>query len=241
MSAELIAHILAICVSLGVGCTILQQGWRSRDLPAVLLGAAVAVDGIEWLAWSLCAFTPAYGTPLGEVFAVVCRLGITASIVCMVLFTRTVFRPGARWASSFMWLLIVAMVAGFFGSGSIGDWGGWRNDHVWNWIELFAQITGFAWTALEPMLYYRTLKKRVALGIADPAIANRMLLWSLYAFMFCASQIGYGIVLALYENLTALDTVLAGLTIAGELALWIAFFPPAPYLRWLRSGCTASE
>jgi len=241
MSAELISHIVAICVSFGVGFTVLHKGWRARDMPAILLGAAVAIDGFEWLCWSLCAFVAGYETPLGNVLSATCRLGITASIICMLFFTRAVFRPRARWATGILWALIAAMLAGFVGSGTLDDWGGWRNDHIWNWIELFAQIAAYGWTTAEPFAYYVKMKKRVAHGFADPVIANRMFLWSLYAGMFMLTQIGYGVVLALFEDLAALDTILVGFTIAGEVALWVAFFPPEFYLRWLGSGSSAAE
>lgn len=236
MNPELISHILAICVGLGVGIPILVRGWKTRDVPARLMGAALTFDGFEWLFWTLCAFTPAYGTPLGEALAIACRLCITAAILCMLFFTRIVFRPESRAAAVWAVLLAGAMVVGFFGGGSVGDWGGWRNDHIWNWLELAGQVAGYGWTAAESITYYAKMKRRAAHGLADPMVTNRLFLWGVYAFMYCASQTGYGFALALFEDLTALDTLLGGLTITGQLAVWLAFFPPQRYASWLRAG-----
>lgn len=233
MSAELFSHLLAIGIGLGVGIPIIRRGWKGSDVPALLLGAAVTFDGLEWLFWALCAFTPAYGTPLGEVLAVACRLGITAAILCMLAFTRTVFRPRSRAASIWALLIAAAMIVGFFGSGAVGDWGGWRNDHIWNWIELAGQIAGYGWTAAESLTYYAKMKRRSAHGLGDPLVTNRLLLWGAYASAYCMSQIGYGVVLAIFEDLTTLDILLAGLTIAGQMSLWLAFFPPKRYASWL--------
>jgi hypothetical protein len=236
MNSEVVSHILAICVGLGVGIPILVKGWRTGDVPARLMGAALTFDGFEWLCWALCAFTPAYGTPLGEALAIGCRLGISAAIICMLLFTRIVFRPESRAAAAWVALLVGAMVVGFFGSGTLGDWGGWRNDHVWNWLELSAQVVGYGWVAVESLTYYAKMKRRSAHGMADPVVTNRLLLWGVYASMYCASQTGYGFALALFEDLTELDTLLGALTITGQLSVWLAFFPPQWYASWLRSG-----
>ena len=193
-------------------------------------------DGLEWLFWTLCAFTPAYGTPLGEALAIACRLGITAAILCMLFFTRIVFRPESRAAAIWATLLAGAMVVGFFGSGTVGDWGGWHNDHVWNWLEFAGQVAGYGWTAAESFVYYAKMKRRAAHGLADPVVVNHLLLWGVYASMYCASQTGYGFALALFEDLTTLDTLLGGLAIAGQISVWLAFFPPQRYASWLRAG-----
>lgn len=236
MNPDLAANILAICVGLGVGIPILVKGWKTRDVPAKLMGAALTFDGLEWLLWALCIFTPAYGTPLGEAFAIACRLGISAAIICILFFTRIVFRPESRAAAVSAAILAGAMVVGFFGGGSVGDWGGWRNDHVWNWLEVSAQISGYAWTAVESLTYYLGMRRRAAHGLADPVATNCLLLWGVYALMYCASQVGYGFALALFEDLTTLDKLLAGFTISGQIAVWLAFFPPQRYVNWLRAG-----
>lgn len=239
MSSELISHIVTILVSFGVSVTILRKGWQSRDVPVLLLGGAVGFDCLEWIFWTLCAFTPAWGTPLGEGFAIACRVGISAAVICLLFFTRRVFRPQSRVATGALWLLTGAMVVAFLGAGTLGDWGGWRNDHIWNWIELTSQVIGYGWTASESLIYYLSMRRRVEHGLADPVVTNRLLLWGVYAGMYCASQVGYGFVLALYEDLTTLDTFLGALTVVGQFTLALAFFPPAHYVRWLRARLPA--
>lgn len=236
MNPDLAANILAVCVGLGVGLPILLKGWETGDVPSQLMGAALTFDGLEWLFWALCAFTPAYGTALGEALAIACRLSISAAIICMLFFTRIVFRPESRAAAVCALLLASAMVVGFFGSGTVGDWGGWRNDHIWNWLEITGQITGYGWTAAESFIYYAKMKRRAAHGLGDPVVTNRLLLWGVYATMYCASQVGYGFVLAHFEDLTTLSTVLVAFTVTGQLSVWLAFFPPQRYADWLRAG-----
>jgi len=163
-------------------------------------------------------------------------LGISAAIICMLFFTRIVFRPESRAAAVCAVLLASAMIVGFFGSGSVGDWGGWRNDHIWNWLELTGQAAGYGWTAVESFIYYAKMKRRAAHCLGDPVVTNRLLLWGVYATMYCASQVGYGFVLAHFEDLTTLSTMLVAFTVTGQVSVWLAFFPPQRYTNWLRAG-----
>lgn len=236
MSAEVVSYIVAVAVSFGVSLPILRQAYLERDRAALWLGAAVACDGIEWSFWTLYAFTPQQDELLGEAFAILCRIFISVAVVCLLIFTLTVFRPTQRTARAAVWLLSGGMLLGFLGGGAVGDWGGWRNDHIWNWVELVAQITGYGWAAWEALIYHLKLRRRTAHGLADPLVANRLLLWSVYAGFYFVSQMGYGVVLAFYERLTALDMLLVCFTVGGQIALWLAFFPPDWLVRWLRSG-----
>jgi hypothetical protein len=233
---EIVVEIVAIAVSFGVGVPILARGWARRDGPAILLALSIALDGLEWLFWVLCIRTPAYGTPLGDALAVACRIGVTASAFCLLLFTRVVFRPESRAAAAFLWLASLAMAAGFLGTGALGDWGGFRSDNGWIWLENLAQLAIYAWGCCEPLTYCQKLRRRVRLGLADPLVANRVLLWAVYGAGFAISQVLWVAVLAFCESLTALDALMVAATVVGEIAVWLAFFPPARYAQWVRSA-----
>jgi len=59
--------------------------------------------------------------------------------------------------------------------------------------------------------------------------------------MYCTTQIGYGTVLAFYETLTQLDMLLVAFTITGQISLWLAFFPPPLFARWVRAAYAAES
>ena len=59
--------------------------------------------------------------------------------------------------------------------------------------------------------------------------------------MFVLTQVGYMMTLVLYERLEALNLILCFLTIVAELALWLAFFPPAHYVRWIESRWSEAD
>ena len=235
MDAEFATHLVAIIVSFGVGVPVIARAIRGHDWPAGLLGAALVFDGVEWLSWSIAVTEPVSDMRVGAALAIVCRLAISAAAVCMLAFTVSVFRRGNSVARASAFALGAALGAGFLGSGAVGDWGGWRSDHPWVWVELGTQLLVYGWATWEPLAYHAVMRRRVALGLTSPLVAHRCLLWSAYAGMFLITQIGYMATFALPESPPALGLLLTWLTISGEVALWLAFFPPARYARWIES------
>jgi hypothetical protein len=235
-----LAYVVAIAVSFSVGIPVLVRSWRQRDGRLALLGAVVTFDGLEWLAWGLCLFTPAYGTPLGDALGIASRVGIAASVLCMIAFTRLAFRPDGGAARALSWLLVGALLVGFFGSGLAGDWIGLRNDLAWVWLEQIAVTVVYGWAALEPARYHLLMRRRVTLGLAEPLVANRFLLWSAYAGLFCLSQIFWNVSLALFSGSSNLDVLGAGCTVSAEAALLLAVFPPAWYVRRVCATATST-
>ena len=236
MESELIANGIAVVVGLGVGTPILLKGLRTADRPAIFLGLAVLLEGLEWLLWGVSLYSPLAGTPLGDASAVGCRLAITAMAAAMLLFTREVFRPNSRIATILSGVALLAMLLSFVASGVLGDWGGYRSDHVWIWLENLTQLAVFTWAFAEPSAFYLRMRKRRQIGLGDAVVANRILLWSIYGAGFTLSQLLWVGVLSVYDDLSALDVVIAASAIAGEIAVSLAFFPPKRYLKWLQRG-----
>ena len=48
-------------------------------------------------------------------------------------------------------------------------------------VEFIAQIGVLLWGSLEALSYWRRMQKRTAIGLADPAVTNRFLLWGIGA------------------------------------------------------------
>ncbi|HXV36455.1 MAG TPA: hypothetical protein VEC18_04885 [Myxococcota bacterium] len=241
MDVVLISYLVAVAVSFAVGAPTLVRALRARDTPLVLLGAAVSFDAFEWLVWTLACYTPAYETPLGFALSVACRLGIIASVLCLILFTRSVFRPHSAAAQAFALLIAGALVLSVVGSGALGDWEGVRNDHVWVWLEQIALMTGYGWTSLEAGRAYRLTKRRARYGLGDAMTAHRQLLWSIYAGMFFLAEGVYVITLAFYGMLSDLDSLNAAITVFAQLALGAAVFAPRWYVRRVCSGSEAAR
>jgi hypothetical protein len=223
-----------IAVNLSAGIPILLRSWRHRDPAVALLGAAVTIDGLEWLAWALCIFTPAYATPVGDALAIASRVGLTASVLCVIAFIRITFQREHAAGRVFSWILLAALLIGFVGSGvAVGDWTGERNDHAWMWIEQNALALSYGWAAVELIRCYLKMRRRLCVGLADPLVANRVVLWGLYAGFNFAGQLVYNTSLALFGVVSALDMLNVAFTVSGVVALWLAAFAPGWYRRWI--------
>ena len=138
MDAEFFMHLVAISVSFGVGLPVIARGLAARDLPVALLGASLVFEGFEWLSWMIAAFTPVSEMPAVDGFAIACRISISVAAVCMLGFTLIAFCRDSFIARGVALALVAGLCVGFFGSGMVGDWGGWRSDHPWVWVELVA-------------------------------------------------------------------------------------------------------
>lgn len=240
MDVMVLSYVVAIVVSLAVGIAVLARSWRHRDTRLALLGMVVTFDGLEWLAWGLAIFTSADGTPLGDALGIASRAGIAASVLCMIAFTRVAFRPEDIAARVITWLLVGALLGGFLGGGLSGDWIGVQRNVTWVWLEQLAIAVAFGWATLEPLRYHLLMRRRVAHGLAEPLVANRFLLWSVYAGGFCLSQLVYCVSLAFFGAVSHLDVLNASCVVGAEVALFLAVFPPAWYARCVGAAATSS-
>ena len=96
-------------------------------------------------------------------------------------------------------------------------------------------LLGFGWSAFESFRYHALLRKRVVIGLAEPEIAHRFLLWgcAATAAMLCSaiSIANRALVERGVHPAALLSTSALGLVAA--IALWLTFFPPHVYRRLL--------
>ena len=93
---------------------------------------------------------------------------------------------------------------------------------------------------LDTSLFWGNLARRVQLGLCDPVVANRFLLWGVYggATLLCALAYLTSIGVATHagEYPFFLDVLMIVPTVFAALALWLAFFPSRAYRSWLTAG-----
>ena len=89
----------------------------------------------------------------------------------------------------------------------------------------------------EATRYYKMMKKRVQLGLADPVVTNRFLLWALAAaggVMMMLTSVPPVIAPGSQNPLMALD-LFAFFGCAFSIIYGLAFFPPTRYRNWLNA------
>jgi hypothetical protein len=230
----------------GIGASV---GWRIRRLARATGGAperwiARCLLGICALGYPLALASQL--TPPGAARVVLVTLGVGAidfGLFCVYLFTRAVFRPQLGWLRFVLALPAMALAAhlvGLFAS----LWGA-RTDvdamtsagAPWTLVSAAVSGAGFAWTAAEALRYFAMLRRRVALGLADPLVANRMLLWGLVgisttAINFANAGAALRGLNVLRDPPTMIATGLLG--VFNALCLWLAFLPPERWARTVR-------
>jgi hypothetical protein len=116
---------------------------------------------------------------------------------------------------------------------------------------LACRIACMGWISIETAAYHGALRRRQRLGLADPLVANRVLLWSLWtgaiAILMLAGAIlrvvsveDPGLATAIYRSVPFLSLT-AVLSLVAAVALWLSFLPPQPYRDWIEHRAHPSQ
>jgi hypothetical protein len=119
------------------------------------------------------------------------------------------------------------------------------------WIGFLARQAGLVWMAVEAFRYRGLLKRRLRLGLADPLVANRFLLWGVWASIVALMGASDPLARVWYFAITGSATVwqpevgrgivvvvmalTSALGLAAAASLFLTFFPTAAYRRWVAS------
>jgi hypothetical protein len=231
-----LSGFLAVVVtSFAVGFRLLWLAAQTRQLPELTIGGAfVWIGGVPG---AIVAFADD-GTgnaflARGGLFAAM-SLSTMIGASLLAVFTWRVFRPTERWGVVAFGGVLAGLVAGY-GSAALAGLAG--SSRAWSLLGVGVafKIATYVWAVAEATREWQAARRRVALGLTDPMVANRMLLWS----------IGLGAVLAIWIHEAI--TMATGPTVASFLvvavfgfvcsgALSLAFFPPAFYRRRFALG-----
>jgi hypothetical protein len=246
MELLMVGSIL-LCAVVGtlVGLKLLRIAAHSRKFPELAVGVAL----FTYAAVSQPAVLVYQGlgeeTSLGLRMAIVVLrvLAFYVTLVGLSLFTWQVFGAESRWRQ--------VLVAGVAVTGLITS-----ATSIWaTWLQLSANVPvplhgrlgmvphyvfTFGWVSLESLHYYALMRKRRALGLADPVVTNRFFVWG--AGEGVASLVVLALLVAMLRRgeITASDPFVSWfVTLAGlvnALVWWLTFTPPRAYLRLIRGG-----
>ncbi len=235
---------LFFVMSTVVGMRLLFLAHRNRGLPELLLGLSFLLAGSIGAILEVVAITasgqlqPAQvGTLLmfGKLFGV-------AGLTCSILFIGWVFRRHERWAVVPAAGVIALAFVGFAGMAAAGTFSSGVNAAPWYWLELAARVGSPIWLGLEAGRYYLRMKRRTRLGLADPVVTDRFLLWTFaasFGFVLIATSIP-PLVLERAHPVTMAALVVFGFAgAAATVCYWLAFFPPEAYRRRIRARAAA--
>lgn len=235
----LIAFAIA-SVTIALRC--LALGARSGGLPEFSIGFGFLIGAVVgYLPETIVLSTDWFNYAIEIMVLSVTQVAIRFASISMIIFTLSVFRPTEWWARAGAAIIVAALVVSWVMFPLTRVYAESRADVIWYDVFAIARSLPLLWGAVEALLHYRKAKRQCRLGLSNPIVANRFLLWG----------VGLGVMTLLmastiFASLFGVDPAashwvaaesLAGLT--GAIALWLTFSPTRGYL--VRFGAPASS
>ncbi len=252
--------VAGVALLLAVGARLLALS-RGRMCPpefwlgcffVLYLGFSVGMSCLLYLGLSHSDL--AHSPTLGRSIHALQYLLSIAGIASLLFFTRITFRPKSMRAEALATTLIAVMLIAFCGVGYTEGFEVRVLNGTWYWIYFLAKNCVFAWLALESLRCWRHSAKRLGLGLANPLVVNRFLLWSLWAGIQGVLALGDPIARLWYVAVSgsttewipelggpivmnALAITIAGSALSGA-TLVLSFVPTQAYQRWVEGRAT---
>jgi hypothetical protein len=226
-------------VSLVIGVRLLLLARRTGEIPELLIGLAVLGIGPLGFGLSMLAFATLGRSTITS--AALQGSGFVAVFIgaaAQYLFVWYVFRRQAAWARPLVYaaiaLLATAYAADILESGLINR----GYDGSWFRTGMAVRLLVMVWSSVESLLYWRRMRRRMRLGLADPIVTNRFLLWGVSS---AATFFGSGLIFVFVtvtgmnpNQVPSLSLIVSIHGLVAAIAMWFAFQPPASYVRWIQ-------
>jgi hypothetical protein len=232
-----ISQLLVVFAFVVVGIRLFRLSRRTGETPEALLGISFFITGWSYANWLVLAEVPFDQAMLGLDLALWTLFSL--GTMPLIFFTRLVFRPKAVWAK---WL--TAANALLLSSG-IAMWivqrsGYYVLDNPWYWVQWLGYTIPFTWLGIEAFLSYASAIRRVRIGLCDRVVANRYFLFGFFGVFQIFSCIMDVYLTPGYAVNRGVDVLLNSLELIGALILFLIFFPPAFYQRWISVSATSA-
>lgn len=243
----LIAVSIYCGVSLFMAVRLMLLSRRTRELPELLIGLAFLCGGMLGYPFSVAS-----GVLLGasrpgaaNIAYLVGQAGVALAAYFVLLSWRHIFGPNTRGGRAMMaaWttLLIVALVGLSMTTKPVVVQAGLNGFY---WFSLVIQGSCYATMAWSSYSQASMLHRRSAIGLADPVVANRLLLWGISNTSIVCSYV-YPM---LSDAMTRMGrpsiyepAVIAFFGLFSACCMTLVFLPPRSYVRRIRANSTLGE
>lgn len=232
-------------VALWVGVRLLAQWGRSRELPELLLG--VGVLGIGPVGFGLVMLAAAAGARDPEApswIAGLSAIAVAGGASAKAVFNWKIYHPRSRAVAALAFGAIALLAVAIAGDAVTTGFApaAWTKPG-WMLVRQCVQIGVLLWGAAEALFWWRRMSRRVRIGIGDPLVANRFLLWAMGAGAAGTGSL-VGMVVGLFygrpmNELPSLTLMMSIFGMVSAVSLWLAFAAPDSYKRWVRASVRA--
>jgi hypothetical protein len=239
-----IGGVIAGLVSFITGVRLIHLSFRSQKSPEFILGMTLFLWGLAYACWQVPIATANH--PLTQPLFFAGRIFTCAATIFFASFIRIAFRGQARWANALVFAIAIGVFVGIAGSIAVGEWEGVRPlSNPWWWADWLAALVAMSWLGVEGFINFLDARRRVRLGLCDPLVCNRYLLWGITGTIW---TVFYGMVA--FQNIefetqefwsTTMDRANSAADITGVMLVWIIFFPPRFYQRWIAGAADAAK
>jgi hypothetical protein len=224
-----IGILVQVAACMVIGGRLLRLAGRTREAPELFLGGAFLLLGAVGYPLSIVARGGTFGEH--SAWALLAALGAQdLACICMIVATWRTFHADRVG----LWAVCGASLAAVSGSLIAGAVTGSPDAGFAYYVGFAVRMGSFTWAAFESLAYYRRLRRRQRIGLGDPVVLDRFRLWTISTFSIVA---GFAVFLGarlLGGNVGTSAVVLlatSAVGVVGGTSMWLAFFPPAGYLR----------
>lgn len=237
--------ILFILCSASVSARLLLLYRQLRQPPELFLGIAYLLAGaLGWGGLLVGTLATPPGQSLSEGYQAWSVVAGDAGSLGFYLFVWYVFRRYSMLARAALGLVLALFFVSLTCDTLLtGVTFGPPPGSPTMWAGAAGRSAVFVWMAVEAFASYFASRRRARIGLGNVLVQNRLLLWGISAVVMGTISIS-----ATLLYLTASDTVDAtlkqnqagdfygALAALASVALWLAFFPPKRYRRWLEAS-----
>jgi hypothetical protein len=244
---SLIAVGISCAVNLFMAVRLFLLARRTGELPELMIGGAFMAGGMIGYPFNVAASALAEASrpEMANASLITGQVGMALAAFFLLMSWERIFHPGNRvalvfvagWGALMGFVLVVNLKV--MTPGSI--------EHLSlpiYWGLLVTQGVCYATLGWSSYQHSRRLERRSAIGLADPVVANRLLLWSCSNASITSSYL-YAIVvgLMLYNGMGNFyqPILVVGFGLGSAFFITLAFFPPRAYLARIRGRVSTAE
>jgi len=224
------------------GIRLWRLSRRTHERPELLLAIFFVACGQWYLLFNGLGLIGV--DPLPSLVNQAVEWAYAIGVIAYVIFLRSVFRPKAAWGRYLAWLSCALILAGCAGSTLRGGFSNTLYDPAFQ-IEWVGYTIPCVWMFVEGLAAHSAAKRRARFGVGDWSTAHRYLLWTYFGLSQIASCLAD--LRWVYENglphtdASMAEELLEIVEIVSVAILWLVFFPPSFYTKWIARRAAQRE